>query len=111
MPSAPAEETPARGQVTVDEVRRATREEVERAVTAATRQLRGRQTEWQDRLDQWRRRVTRWARIVTIVVVVLVALSAWASATLQTSLLDWLGERIDAATATVGPPQSVLTDR
>ena len=82
----------------VAEARRVAKAEVDRAVSEATRQLTSTRDRWQPRVEAYLRRFRRWLRITAVVVVVLVALSTWASATMQTSLLEWLGERIDAAT-------------
>lgn len=84
----------------VAEARRVAKAEVDRAVAQATKQLTETRDQWQPRFERYARRVKRWSRIVAVVVVVFVALSAWSGATLQTSLLEWLGERIDAVTAT-----------
>lgn len=84
----------------VAEARRVAKSEVERAVQQATAQLTQARQEWQPRLLQYARRAKRWLKVLAVVVVLFVLLSTWANATLQTSLLEWIGERIDAATAT-----------
>lgn len=87
----------------VAEARRVARAEVDRAVQEARRELTRARDEWQPRLMAYLRRTRRWFRIAVVVVVVLVALSAWSSVTLQTGLLEWLGERVDAVVGTVAP--------
>lgn len=77
------------------------RTEVDRAVKEATRQLTDTRDRYLPRLDDYRRRIRRWSRVAIIVVVLFVALSAWTSATLQVGLLEWIGDRIDAATASI----------
>lgn len=93
----------------VDEVRRATRSEIERA----TRDLSGRATDVRDQLgpivSDYGMRFARWARRAVLVAIVVWLLYTIASAALQTSLIDWLGDRIDNAVNGVVPATSPLT--
>lgn len=76
--------------------RRVAREEVDRAVKEATRRVEQARGDLLPRLEVYGRRLRRWARIAGVVVVLLVALSLFLQASFQTSLLQWLGERVDA---------------
>lgn len=76
--------------------RRVAREEVDRAVKDATQRFEQARGDLLPRLEVYGRRLRRWARIAGVVVVLLVALSLFLQASFQTSLLQWLGERVDA---------------
>ena len=79
----------------VNEVRRATRGELERATTRLAAQAGGLREQLEPLLRDYGRRLARWARRAAFFAVVLYVLYAIASAQLQVSLLDWLGERVD----------------
>lgn len=90
----------------VDEVRRATRTEIERA----TRDLGDRATDARKQLEplisEYGGKLLRWVRRAAIVGGIVWVLYLLGSAIVQTSLIDWLGDRVDNAvngTAVVVP--------
>lgn len=77
------------------EVRRVARDEVDRAVTTLSDRARDATRGLEPLLSQYGDRVTRWIRNLGIVLIALVVLWMVLQTFAQTSLLNWVGDRVD----------------
>lgn len=94
-------------QQVIDEVRRATRGEVDRAADVFTRQARQLTREITPLISQYTNRVVRWVRFAAIVAVVLLIAYFAFQVFAQASLFEWIGDRIDNLTDENGAPAAV----
>lgn len=81
------------------EARKVARDEVDKAVRDVTRKVEHARWKYEPMLREYLGRARRWLRTLTIAVVVVVVLWVVLQTVAQVSLLDWLGERVDAVTA------------
>ena len=81
--------------VIVDEVRRATRGELDRATSRLAAQAGNLRTQLEPLIQDYGRRFLRWARRAALIAVVIYVLYVVTTTQLQTSVLDWLGEQVD----------------
>lgn len=79
----------------VSEVRRVTRGELDRATTRLTQQAGDLRTQLEPLLQDYGRRFLRWARRAAVIAIAIYVLYVLATAQLQTSLFDWLGDQVD----------------
>lgn len=77
------------------EVRRVARDEVDRAVSTLSDRARDATRGLEPLISQYGDRVLRWLRIAGIVAVALVVLWMLLQTFAQTTLLDWVGDRVD----------------
>ena len=105
---------PSRADATevVAEARRAAREEVDRAVREFTDRARDARRQFEPIITQYGDRVLRGLRLAGIAIVVLFVLWLVLQTLGQTSLLNWLGDRIDSITeGSIGQRTGLLTWR
>jgi len=90
----------------VAEARKVARDEVEKAVRDVKRQVDHARWKYEPMLREYLGRARSWLRTLVIAVVIVTVLWVVLQTVAQVSLLDWLGERVDAVTAapTGGPP-------
>ena len=88
----------------IDEVRRATRGEVDRATDQFSRRARQMQREITPLISDYTNRIVKWIRIAAIVAVVLLIAYFVFQVTAQASLFEWIGDRIDNLTDENGAP-------
>ena len=88
----------------VEEVRRATRSELDRAGDEFTRRARQVQREVTPLISDYTNRIVRWIRFAAIVAVVLLVAYFVFQVTAQASLFEWIGDRIDNLTDQEGAP-------
>lgn len=87
------------------EVRKVARDEVDRAVSTLSNRARDATRGLEPLISQYGDRVLRWLRIAGIVAVALVVLWMLLQTFAQTTLLDWVGDRVDNLFGGwVGPP-------
>lgn len=79
----------------VAEVRRATRGELDRATSRLAEQAGSLRTQLEPMIQDYGRRFFRWARRPAVIAIAVYVLYVVATAQLQTSLFDWLGEQVD----------------
>jgi len=90
--------TRADSEAIVEQIRRAAREEVDRAAGAFGREARSAANSLGPLVSQYTNKVTRWFRILaTIAVVIAIAYVAF-QIFAQASLFQWIGDRIDNLT-------------
>lgn len=77
------------------EVRKVARDEVDRAVNTLSNRARDATRGLEPLISQYGDQVLRWLRIAGIVAVALVVLWMLLQAFAQTTLLDWVGDRVD----------------
>lgn len=82
----------------VDEVRRATRGELDRATRRLADQAGDLRTQLEPMLREYGGKALRWARRAAVVAVVLWIAYVLVTTQLQTSLLEWVGEQIERFT-------------
>lgn len=93
------------------EVRKVAREEVDRAVNLVTQRASDAARGFEPLISQYGDRVMRWVRNLGIIAIALIVLWLVLQTVAQTSLLDWLGDRIDNLTdGTIRVPVVELTD-
>ncbi len=85
-------------QQVIDQVRRATREEIDRAADVFARQARSMRAEIEPLISQYSSRVVRWIKIAAIVAIVLLVAYFVFQVVAQASLFEWIGDRIDNLT-------------
>lgn len=88
----------------IDEVRRATRGEVDRATDQFTRRARQMQQEITPLISGYTNRIIKWIRIALVVATVLLIAYFVFQLTAQASLFEWIGDRIDNLTDQNGAP-------
>lgn len=83
----------------VEQVRQVARSEADRASEMVAEQLRAARRELQPLITSYTSKLRRWLRIaIAIGVVLVVAWIVW-QVFIQVSLLEWIGDRIDAVTS------------
>ncbi len=96
----------------VEEARRAARAEVDRAVQEFSARARDARRQFEPLVTQYGDRFMRGLRLVAIAAVVLLVLWMVLQTVGQTTLLEWLGDRIDSITeGSVGQRTGLLTWR
>lgn len=88
----------------VEEVRRATRGELDRAGDEFSRRARQMQREITPLISGYTNRIVKWIRIAAIVAIVLLVAYFVFQVTAQASLFEWIGDRIDNFTDENGAP-------
>jgi hypothetical protein len=81
------------------EARKVARDEVEKAVRDVTRQVEHARGRFEPILREYLGQARRWLRTLTIAAVIVAVLWVVLQTVAQVSLLDWLGDRVDAVTA------------
>ncbi len=79
----------------VDDVRRAARDEVDRAADIFSRRARQMQNDIVPLVSEYTNRLVRWIRFAAIVAVVLLIAYFVFQVVAQASLFEWIGDRID----------------
>jgi len=79
----------------VAQVRKATREEVDRAADVFSARARAAAKEIPPLISQYTSRFFRWVKIILVVTVVIAAAFIIFNAVAQVSFFEWLGDRID----------------
>jgi hypothetical protein len=82
-------------QQVIEQVRRATREEIDRAADVFARQARSMRAEIEPLISQYSNRIVRWIKIAAIVAIVLLVAYFVFQVVAQASLFEWIGDRID----------------
>lgn len=85
----------------VAEARKVARDEVQKAVRDVKQQVDHARWRYEPMLREYLGRARRWLRTLVIAVVIVAVLWVVLQTVAQVSLLDWLGERVDAVTAVV----------
>lgn len=85
----------------LEEARRVARQEVDRAVRDVRSQVDDARGRYEPRVREWLDRGKRWLRTIGIAITIVLVLGFVLQAMTQATLLDWLGDRIGAVTATV----------
>ena len=85
-------------QQVIDQVRRATREEIDRAADVFARQARSMRSEIEPLISQYSNRIVRWIKIAAIVAIALLVAYFVFQVVAQASLFEWIGDRIDNLT-------------
>lgn len=85
-------------QQVIEDVRRATRSEVDRAAQLFARQAKSMQQEIAPLISEYTNRFLRWIRLAVIVAVVLLVAYFVFQVVAQASLFEWIGDRIDNLT-------------
>jgi hypothetical protein len=96
----------------IDDVRRAARDEVDRAAEIFARQARAMQSNVGPLISEYTNHLVKWIRIAVIVAIVLLVAYFVFQVVAQASLFEWIGDRIDNITDKQGaaaPMVSVLT--
>ncbi len=101
----------AENQQIVEDVRRATRSEVDRAADLFSQRARQLQRDIVPLVSQYTNRLVRWIRFAAIVAVVLLAAYFVFQVVAQASLFEWIGDRIDDFTDESGSPGSTAAIR
>lgn len=83
----------------VAEARKVARDEVQKAVRDVKQQVDHARWRYEPMLREYLGRARRWLRTLVIAVVIVAVLWVVLQTVAQVSLLDWLGERVDAVTA------------
>lgn len=91
-------------QQVIDDVRRATREEVRNAADQFAFQARRMQSDITPLISEYTNRLIRWIRFAAIVAVVLLVAYFVFQVVAQASLFEWIGDRIDNLTDQNGAP-------
>ncbi len=81
----------------VEEVRRATRTEIERATQGLTDRAGDARRQLEPLISEYGTKAVRWARRAAVVGVLLWVLYLAMTAAIQTGLMGWLGDRVDNA--------------
>ncbi len=81
------------------EARKVARDEVDKAVRDVKRQVDHARWKYEPMVREYLGRARRWLRTLVIAAVIVVVLWVVLQTIAQVSLLDWLGERVDAVTA------------
>ena len=87
--------TRADSQQIIDEVRRAARDEVNRAGDMFSQRARTAASELTPLISDYTSRIIRWIRFAVIVAVILLVLWFVFQVIFQASLFEWIGDRID----------------
>jgi hypothetical protein len=82
----------------IEQVRSATRSEIDRAADEFTARARAMQREITPLVSEYTNKVIKWARVVAIFAVLLLVLYVGFQIFAQASLFDWIGDRIDNLT-------------
>lgn len=82
-------------QQVIEDVRRATREEFDRATDRFGRQAKAMQKDLAPLISEYTNRLVRWIRFAAIVAVVLLVAYFVFQVVAQASLFEWIGDRID----------------
>lgn len=82
----------------VAQVRQATRQEVDRAADVFSQRAAQATRNLQPLISQYSNRLFRWVRIAAVLAIVLLVGWFLVQVVFQTSLLNWLGDRIDGLT-------------
>jgi len=85
-------------QQVVDEVRRATRSEIDRAAQMFSERARVMRREIEPLISQYTNRLVHWIRVAAVVAVVLLVAYFVFQVVAQASLFEWIGDRIDNLT-------------
>ena len=89
---------PPDSQQVVDEVRRATRSEIDRAAQVFSDKARAMRRDIEPLISQYTNRLVKWIRFAAIVAVVLLVAYFVFQVVAQASLFEWIGDRIDNLT-------------
>lgn len=81
------------------EARKVARDEVDKAVRDVTRKVERARWKYEPLVREYLGRARRWLRTLTIAAVIVAVLWVVLQTVAQVSLLDWLGDRVDAVTA------------
>jgi len=79
----------------IEEVRRATRSEVDRAADLMARQARSLQEGITPLISEYTNRIVKWIRIIAVLAIVLLIAYVVFQVVAQASFFEWLGDRID----------------
>ncbi|MGB0113912.1 MAG: DUF2510 domain-containing protein [Ilumatobacteraceae bacterium] len=85
-------------QQVIDEVRRATREEIDRAAEMFTERAQSMRRDIEPLISQYTNRLVKWIRFAAIVAVILLVAYFVFQVIAQASLFEWIGDRIDNLT-------------
>ena len=85
----------ADSQQVIDEVRRATRSEIDRAALMFSERAQAMRRNIEPLISQYTNRLVKWIRIAAIVAVVLLVAYFVFQVVAQASLFEWIGDRID----------------
>lgn len=86
---------PADSQQVVDEVRRATRSEIDRAAEVFTARAQAMRRDIEPLISQYTNKLVKWIRFAAIVAVILLVAYFVFQVVAQASLFEWIGDRID----------------
>lgn len=93
-----AQERRVDSQRVIEDVRRAARDEVDRAADTFARQARSLQAEITPLISQYSNRIVRWIRVLAVLAIVLLIAYVLFQVVAQASFFEWLGDRIDNLT-------------
>jgi len=94
-PSASSIGQAASSQQVVEEVRRATRTEIDRAADIFSARARAMRRDIEPLISQYTNRLVKWIRFAAIVAVILLVAYFVFQVVAQASLFEWIGDRID----------------
>jgi hypothetical protein len=97
-PTAPSQRAgalPADTAQVVDEVRRATRSEIDRAAQQFAQRAQAMRRDIEPLISDYTNRIVKWIRLAAIVAVVLLVAYFVFQVIAQASLFEWIGDRID----------------
>ena len=95
-------------QQVIDQVRRATREEIDRAADVFARQARSMRAEIEPLISQYSSRIVRWIKFAAFVAIALLVAYFVFQVVAQASLFEWIGDRIDNFTDQDSAPGGLL---
>lgn len=82
----------------IEEVRRATRSEIDRAAQQFTQRAQAMRRDIEPLISQYTNRLVKWIRFAAIVAVILLVAYFVFQVVAQASLFEWIGDRIDKLT-------------
>ena len=88
----------ADSQQVIDEVRRATRSEMDRAAAMFSERARAMRRDIEPLISQYTNRLVKWIRIAAIVAIILLVAYFVFQVVAQASFFEWIGDRIDNLT-------------
>ncbi|HYN34916.1 MAG TPA: DUF2510 domain-containing protein [Ilumatobacteraceae bacterium] len=98
-------------QQVIEEVRKVTRLEIDRAADVFARQARDLQRNITPLISEYTNRVVKWIRLAAIVAVVVFVGYFVFQVVAQASLFEWIGDRIDNVTDQNGAPAAISRAR
>lgn len=96
--SRPGQPSAVDAQRVIEEVRQATRDEIERAADQFARRAKAMQSDFAPLISQYTNRIIKWIRFAVVAATILLVAYFVFQVVAQASLFEWIGDRIDNLT-------------